>query len=40
MPYTPKTTKEILAELIGLVVSQGTLTDVEPSSVLTHILAL
>jgi len=38
MPYTPRYKKEIFQELIAIVVAQSELTDVNPGSVLTHLL--
>jgi uncharacterized phage protein gp47/JayE len=38
MPYIPRYKKEIFDELISIVVAQSALTDINPGSVLTHIL--
>ena len=38
MPYIPRYKKEIFQELISIVVAQSELTDVNPGSVLTHLM--
>ena len=38
MPYIPRYKKELFDELLSIVVAQSALTDVNPGSVLTHIL--